>query len=442
MLTRREMLWTATAVSGAAAALRPGPALAAPPGWDASYSGSPEPVGKLSPGEPGKDYTPVVTPNGAALPWKIVDGVKVYHLVAEEVWHEFAPGLRARCWGYNGLVHGPTIEAVEGDRVRVYVTNKLPEPTTVHWHGVYLPNGMDGVGGLTQRTIHTGETFRYEWTFRQHGTFLYHSHHDEMTQMALGLMGMIVVHPRRRDPASRVDRDFAIMLSEWKVVPGTSRPDPNEMTEFNVLTMNAKAYPGTDALVCKRGERVRLRFGNLSAMDHHPIHLHGYHFKVVATDGGIIPQTARCPQTTVLVPTGSTRDVEFVADAPGDWPLHCHMTHHVMNQMGHNVPNMLGATAGKVDQRVSALVPGYMTMGRSGMGEMAEMNMPVPKNSIPMMGSKGAHDVITMGGMFTILKVREGLTSYADPGWYEAPEGTRARAATADELARDGIVSS
>src|SRR4051812_14184768 len=166
MLTRREMLWTATAVSGAAAALRPGPALAAPPGWDASYSGSPEPVGKLSPGEPGKDYTPVVTPNGAALPWKIVDGVKVYHLVAEEVWHEFAPGLRARCWGYNGLVHGPTIEAVEGDRVRVYVTNKLPEPTTVHWHGVYLPNGMDGVGGLTQRTIHTGETFRYEWTFR------------------------------------------------------------------------------------------------------------------------------------------------------------------------------------------------------------------------------------------------------------------------------------
>jgi FtsP/CotA-like multicopper oxidase with cupredoxin domain len=133
------------------------------------------------------------------------------------VWHEFAPGLRARCWGYNGRVHGPTIEAVEGDRVRVYVTNKLPEPTTVHWHGVYLPNGMDGVGGLTQRTIHPGETFRYEWTFRQHGTFLYHSHHDEMTQMALGLMGMIVVHPRRRDPDGRVDRDLAIMLSEWKV---------------------------------------------------------------------------------------------------------------------------------------------------------------------------------------------------------------------------------
>jgi FtsP/CotA-like multicopper oxidase with cupredoxin domain len=435
------MFWTATAMTGAAAALRTTDAAAQPGGWDESYSGTAESKSRLPPGLPGKDYEPVVTPNGAALPWKVVDGVKVYHLIAEEVWHEFAPGLRARCWGYNGRVHGPTIEAVEGDRIRVYVTNKLPEPTTVHWHGVYLPNGMDGVGGLTQRTIHPAETFRYEWTFRQHGTFLYHSHHDEMTQMALGLMGMIVVHPRNPEPGSRVDRDFAILLGEWKVTPGTSRPDPNEMTEFNVLTMNAKAYPGTDALVCRQGERVRLRFGNLSAMDHHPIHLHGYHFKVVATDGGTVPKTARAPQTTVLVPTGSTRDIEFVADAPGDWPLHCHMTHHVMNQMGHNVPNMIGTGLGSVDERVSSLVPGYMTMGRTGMGEMAEMKMAVPKNSIPMMGSTGPHDVITMGGMFTILKVREGLTSYADPGWYEAPDGTRAGPATAEELSRDGISS-
>ena len=156
MLTRREILWTATAVTGVAAALKTTDAAAQPGSWEPSYSGSPEPGAPLAPGVPGKDYLPVVTPNGAALPWKVVDGVKVYHLIAEEVWHEFAPGLRARCWGYNGRVHGPTIEAVEGDRVRVYVTNKLPEPTTVHWHGVYLPNGMDGVGGLTQRTIRTG----------------------------------------------------------------------------------------------------------------------------------------------------------------------------------------------------------------------------------------------------------------------------------------------
>jgi FtsP/CotA-like multicopper oxidase with cupredoxin domain len=136
-----------------------------------------DPKPSLPPGEPGKDYTPVVTPNNVSLPWKIVDGVKVYHLVAEEVGHEFAPGLKAKCWGYNGHVHGPTIEAVEGDRVRIYVTNKLPAGTSVHWHGLLLPNGMDGVAGLNQRIIQPGETFRYEFTLRQHRTHKYHSHH-------------------------------------------------------------------------------------------------------------------------------------------------------------------------------------------------------------------------------------------------------------------------
>jgi FtsP/CotA-like multicopper oxidase with cupredoxin domain len=231
------------------------------------------------------------------------------------VTHEFAPGLEAECWGYNGRVHGPTIEVVEGDRVRFYVTNKLGEPTTVHWHGVFLPNGMDGVGGLTQKVIRPGETFMYEFTFRQHGTFMYHSHHDEMTQMALGMMGMIVVHPRT--PTRPLpDRDYAFMLSEWKIVPGTRRPDPNEMTDFNVLTLNARVFPGTAPIVAKVGERVRLRFGNLGAMDHHPIHLHGYRFILVETDGGEIPEAGRWPETTVLVNVGSTRTVEFVADAP------------------------------------------------------------------------------------------------------------------------------
>src|SRR5262249_44583983 len=197
-------------------------------------------------------YQPVVTPNGITLPWRMVGGVKVYHLIAEPVRHEFAPGLVGDCWGYNGRVHGPTIEAVEGDRVRIYVTNRLPEPTSVHWHGVFLPNGMDGVAGLNQRAIRPGETFKYEFTLRQYGTYMYHPHHDEMTQMALGMMGLIVIHPRRpaRPPP---DRDFAIMLSEWKIKPGTSRPDPLEMTDFNLLTMNARAFPGTAPLVVKRG---------------------------------------------------------------------------------------------------------------------------------------------------------------------------------------------
>ncbi len=149
----------------------------------------------LAPGTPGENYNPVVAPNLPTLPWKLVDGTKVFHLVVEEMWHEFAPGLRALCWGYNGHVPGPVIEAVEGDHVRIYVTNRLSAETTIHWHGFLIPNGMDGVGGLNQKTIRAGETFKYEFTLRQHGTLMYHSHHDEMTQMGMGLIGMFIIHP-------------------------------------------------------------------------------------------------------------------------------------------------------------------------------------------------------------------------------------------------------
>ena len=398
------------------------------------------------PGLPDKDYQPVIVPNGAKVPWKIVDGVKVFHMVAEEVDHEFAPGLRAKCWGYNGRVHGPTIEAVDGDHIRIYVTNHLPAGTTVHWHGVLLPSGMDGVGGVSQKAIEPGETYKYEFTLRQSGTAMYHSHHDEMTQMGLGMTGMFIIHPRagkKNNEAEyerpKVDRDFALLLHEWRIDPGTSRPNPNEMTEFNILTMNAKAFPGTAPLVVKKGDRVRIRIGNLGAMDHHPIHLHGFQFLVTETDGGQIPQSAQWPETTVLVAVGSTRTIEFIANVPGDWVMHCHMTHHVMNQMGHQFPNMIGVKPGDLDKRVGKLLPAYMTMGQNGMADMGDMGMPVPPNSIPMVGGKGQYDYITMGGMFTILKVREELAGYEDPGWYKSPAGTLAMLAPADEMHRDGI---
>lgn len=393
----------------------------------------------LPPGEPGTHYTPVVVPNGWTLPYKVIDGVKVFHLVAEEVEHEFAPGLIATCWGYNGSVHGPLIEAVEGDRVRIYVTNRLAAPTTVHWHGVLLPSGMDGVGGLSQKAILSGETYAYEFTLRQHGTLMYHSHHDEMTQIGMGMTGLFVIHPR--SPAGpRPDRDFAILLHEWFVPVGASRPDPNEMTDFNVLTMNARAFPGTTPLVARLGDRVRIRIGNLSPMNHHPIHLHGYFFTVTETDGGVIPEAGRWPETTVLVPVGGTRTVEFIADNPGDWALHCHMTHHIMNQMGEGLPNMIGVNTAGLDEQVRPLLPEYMTMGQEGMGEMADMSMKVPENSIPMLGGKGPHDVITMGGMFTMLKVRESLRpGHDDPGWYENPPGTQSMLAADEAMRRDGI---
>jgi FtsP/CotA-like multicopper oxidase with cupredoxin domain len=367
-------------------------------------------------------YTPVVTPNGATLPWKMVNGVKEFHLVAEPVKRELAPGMVINCWGYNGMSPGPTIEAVEGDHVRFLVTNRLPENTSVHWHGVLLPNGMDGVAGLNQPHIKPGETWAYEFTLRQHGTQMYHPHSDEMVQMAMGMMGFFIIHPKA---GPRVDRDFAIFLQEWFVAPGTFTPNPSIMTDFNLFTFNSRIFPGTDPLIARQGQRVRVRFANLS-MDNHPIHIHGHTFKLTGTEGGSIPPSAQWPLDTVDVPPGSTRDIEFVADNPGDWAMHCHKNHHVMNQMSHDFPNMIGVKQHEVEEKMKALLPGYMAMGSKGMGEMGEMNMGGPKNWVPMMAGEGPFGPMEMGGMFTVLKIRPGITSYEDPGWYKAPEGTRA----------------
>jgi len=380
----------------------------------------------------------VITPNGSTLPLRTIGGVKIGHLTAMPIHHAFAPGMEAECWGYNGGTPGPTIEAVEGDRLRIYVTNRLPEPTTMHWHGLIVPNGMDGVSGLNQAPIQSGETFVYEFTLNRPGTYMYHPHYDEMTQMALGMMGMFIVHPRKpRGP--RVDRDFVLMTHEWKLRPGARRPDPNEMNDFNVLTFNSRAFPGTEPLLIQRGDRVRIRFGNLSAMDHHPIHLHGLFFQVTQTDGGFIPESARHPETTVLVPVGTTRVIEFVAEEPGDWAMHCHMTHHVMNQMGHGLPIMVGTDGKRIDRKIQPFLPEFMAMGQTGMGGMEEMGMPVPENSLPMRGGRGPFGSIDMGGMFTLLKVREDLSGEDGTGWYLHPRGTVAARADAASLRRDGI---
>lgn len=380
---------------------------------------------------------PVTTPNGRTLPLRIVDGVKVGHLVAAPFRNEFAPGLTAECWGYEGGTPGPTIEAVEGDRLRIYVTNRLPEPTTVHWHGLVLPNGMDGVSGLNQRPIPPGETFVYEFELRHPGTYMYHPHHDEMTQIALGMVGMFIVHPRRpRGP--RVDHDFVLMAHEWRIEAGARRPDPNAMSDFNVLTFNGKSYPLTEPLVVRRGSRVRIRLGNLGPMDHHPIHLHGLSFVTTATDGGYVPASAWVPETTVLVPVGSTRVIEFVPTEVGDWAMHCHMTHHVMTQMGHAQPTV-GADTRTLDRRMSRVDPSYMTMGTTGMGGMGEMPMPMPENSAPMRGGSGPFGPIDMGGMFTLLKVRDETRAEDAGSFFRHPEGSVAGPADAARLSADGV---
>src|SRR5438552_7071680 len=218
------------------------------------------------------------------------------------------------------------------------------------------------------------------------------------------------------------------------------RAKPNVMTEFNVYSMNARIFPGTQPIVAKFGDRVRISFVNLSAMDHHPMHLHGHSFHVVETAGGQIPESAQQIESTVLVQVGSARAVEFIAGNPGDWPVHCHMTHHTMTQMGDKFPNMIGVKPGELDEKIrSSLLPGYMTMGETGMGDMGTMEMPMPRNSLPMRGGPGPFDYIAMGGMFTVIKIREGITSYEDPGWYRNPEGTVASVAAADDLRRDGV---
>ena len=404
------------------------------------YARTVDPDTDFEPGQPGKNYTPVVKPNGSTLPFKIVDGVKVFHLVASEFTHEFASGLQAIVWGYNGETPGPVIEAVEGDNIRIYVTNKLPVPTSVHWHGLLLPCNMDGVSGLTQRPIRSNETFLYEFKLVQHGTFMYHSHKDAMTQEGMGLTGMFVIHPRK-PKRSRPNRDFSLMLHEWDIKPGTYRPDTSVSSGFNTLTINGRVFPGTDAMVAKLGDKVRIRVGNLSAMDHHPFHIHGHAFQITETDGGEIPENMLWPETSALVAVGQTRNLEFVADNPGDWACHCHMTHHTMNQMGHGLANMVGADARTIDKGIGNLIPNYMTMGTDGMGEMGlhADHMEMPENSIPMVGAHGPYSYIGMGGMFNILKVRAGITSYEDPGWYEPPKGTKARRARRSELRRDGI---
>lgn len=374
----------------------------------------------------GHSYNPVVTLNGWTLPWRMNQGVKEFHLVAEPVVREMAPGMKAHLWGYNGQSPGPTIEVVEGDRVRIFVTNRLPEHTSVHWHGQRLPNGMDGVSGLTQKAIQPGKTFVYEFVAQRPGTFMYHPHADEMTQMAMGMMGFWVTHPKAKHPLiETVDRDFCFLLNAYDIDPGSYTPKTMTMLDFNLWSWNSRIFPGIDALNVRLNDKVRIRIGNLT-MTNHPIHLHGHEFMVTGTDGGAIPKTARWPEVTTDIAVGQMRQIEFIATAEGDWALHCHKSHHTMNAMGHTVPTMIGVDHEGVAEKIANLIPDYMVMGESGMADMTEMPMPLPENTLPMMGGEGPFGSVEMGGMFSVLKVRKHQKpgDYTDSGWFKHPQGT------------------
>jgi FtsP/CotA-like multicopper oxidase with cupredoxin domain len=424
MVNRRQFIGgsAAAAVLGAGLVSRAG-AASLPEAAVMQSAGTQPP---LAPGS-GRAYNPVVTLNGWSLPWRMNGKWKEFHLTAEPVVRELTPGSQANLWGYNGQSPGPTIECVHGDHVRIFVTNRLPEHTTIHWHGILLPSGMDGVGGLTQPHIPPGKTFVYEFQMTKSGTFMYHPHADEMVQLAMGMMGFLVVHPRDAR-AHRVDRDFVFLMNAYDLEPGAYTPRVNTMLEFNLWTWNSRIFPGIDPLVVRRGDRVRIRSGNLT-MTNHPLHLHGHDFEVTGTDGGWVPKSARWPEVTVDIAIGQMRAIEFDAHVPGDWAFHCHKSHHTMNAMGHDVPTLIGVDHRSVAKRINQLVPQYMVMGDKGMADMAAMQMPLPENTAPMMGGDGPFGPIEMGGMFTVVKVRDGLVrdDYADPGWYEHPPGTVAR---------------
>ena len=428
MLSRRRMLGGAGAITAAAAAATVSKvAMAALP--EPVLQTRPDTMPPLVPNT-GRPYNPVVTLNGWTLPWRMNQGVKEFHLVAEPVVREMAPGFKAHLWGYNGQSPGPTIEVVEGDRVRLFVTNRLGELTSIHWHGQRLPNGMDGVTGLNQPGIPPGKTFVYEFVARRPGTFMYHPHADEMVQMAMGMMGFWVTHPAlgkggKHPLIDEVDRDFCFLLGAYDIDPGSYTPKVMTMLDFNLWAWNSRIFPGVDSLNVRLGDKVRIRVGNLT-MTNHPIHLHGHEFLITGTDGGPTPKSARQYEITADIAVGQMRQLDFIADEEGDWAVHCHKSHHTMNAMGHGVPTMIGVDHTGLAGRIRALIPDYMVMGERGMKDMTEMEMPLPDNTAPMMAGQGPFGPVGMGGMFSVLKVRREQKpgDFTDPGWFQHPPGT------------------
>ncbi|MFT4111329.1 multicopper oxidase family protein [Silvibacterium sp.] len=283
---------------------------------------------------------PVVTTDIGDLPYTMDGNTKVFHLVAEPIKRQIHPTKTIDLWGFNGSAPGPTIQVHQGDHIRIIFDNHLPESTSMHWHGFEDTIANDGMPGISQTTTKPGGRFVYEFDIHQSGTYFYHSH-MAMQEMA-GLLGAVIMHPK--DPYQpHCDKDFLIHLQEYAVLPNNTVPNTMNM-EYNWLLLNGKAGPANTPLIVKLGDRVRIRFVNMG-MDHHPMHLHGHTFYTTGTEGGRIQESAWWPGNTVLVGVGQARDVEFVANNPGDWMLHCHLPHHMMNQMS-SVAGKMTRTAG------------------------------------------------------------------------------------------------
>jgi manganese oxidase len=333
----------------------------------------------------------------------LIDGVKEFHLHAMHTRREFLPGAWMDVWGYNDLCPGPTIEVTEGDRVRIVMHNMLPESTILHIHGLEGPNRIDGVHGVTQEAVPPGGKVVYEFTLHQNGTLFYHSHGP--MQEGLGMTGLFIVHPKEAyQPA--VDHDFALTIQEWAIMPQSTIPNVTSM-EFNWFTLNGRSAPYITPLLVRLGSRVRIRFVNMSPIDHHPMHLHGHTFWITGTEGGRIPETAWMPSNNVLMAVAQAREIEFIANNPGDWVLHCHMFHHMMNHMavmvGPMAMQMGGMPAGSNAQAGMGMTQGGPALSKEngasigrGMGENTSNERAVMTGMKDMKGMAGMMDMPRM----------------------------------------------
>jgi manganese oxidase len=359
----------------------------------------------------------VITPDVPDLPFELDGNVKVFRLTSEVVKRKIAPFKTIDAWGYNGSCPGPTIQINQGDRVRVIFENRLPESTTVHWHGLEIPIEQDGVPWISQKPIPPGEKFTYEFTVHQEGTFFYHAH-SAMQEM-LGQIGLFIAHPEK-PYKPRVDHDYAIVLQEWAVLPSNSVPNSAGM-EFNWLTFNGVSAPAITPMIARLGSRVRLRIVNLG-MDHHPIHLHGNQFVQTGTEGGRAPESSWYPMNTVLVGVAQARVVEFDAKYPGSWMVHCHLPHHMMNSMMDLLRDRQITTAAQTDpQALSQMMTLAKTVGfehvhHSPISDDAENVKGFPQDAFMEMGMDSvvakpethglpANWSAEMMGMMTLVRV-------------------------------------
>ena len=263
---------------------------------------------------------------------RIENGVKVYALESSIIEWNILPNVQAGAYAVNRQVPGPRIRVNQGDRVRFEVANNLPEPTSIHWHGLILPNAMDGASEVTQPAIEPGGRFTYEFTVNQAGTFFYHSHEAPDRQQSLGLYGALIVDPPARPASAAFDRELVVQLQEWTIKQGYTFPAmPMEGAMPNFFTINGKAYPATETVNVRVGERLLVRFIGSNGAFVHPMHIHGGPFRIVETDGNPVPESAQIDKDTINVGPGERYDVIWIAREPGKWLLHCHILHHTTN---------------------------------------------------------------------------------------------------------------